>query len=263
MEKQISPKSYTVISSKRKNKLTKNEFRKEIRQQEGQFFFLNQLSLEEMKEKIAEIQSRGEKSKRALRILRTLKKKVEVVENSLNKKDPASDTGDSPKKQTTGKKLIEKILSQEESDSSDLSSLKKSPVEKLFFEDRTGNDAEDVDAISSPKKIKKNKQLFFDDKPTNSENKSTTPSPKKNKNSPAKQLFFEDKTSNDSESKPGILSPKKNQKLSKTPEKQLSVAGPSAVVPPMNLVTQTANKPVNPNEKRQRYVLFVGNLAYE
>lgn len=289
LEKQAVPKKIRVISTKRKSKhLSKNEFRKEIRQQEGQFFFLNQFSLEEMKEKIVEIQSRDEKSKRALRILRTLKKKVEAAETELKKIDAnKSDVNESLSGQNHNKVNTEsKLIVGNTVDTGDMKSAKKNKntnktTDELFcFDDNTSNTSVDESEPTSSKNTNKTpvKKLFFEDNPS----LSVKVSPKKNKSdqNPPKKLFFEDLPSNNDGVKIefGMKNSTENHKVDITLAKELffedKVANhsdnktiPESVVSPKNFEKKPATKKlenkIESQGKKQRYVLFVGNLAYE
>lgn len=251
---EIKSNHVKVISTKKKNKYaSKNEFRKEIRQQEGQFYTLNHLSVEEMKEKIAEIRSRDEISKRALRILRTLKKKVEVAE-LLDKTDTSVSSDDQ-------NQVNENI---------------KTPKKQLFFDKPIINDGEESKSGTKNKTRKTpKKQLFFD--PINDGNKidSAAITAKKNQ-TPAEPLFFEDKVGDhvDDESKSEKLSLEKNKTISQETfaednrvDSNNSENIAKAAVSPKKLGPQSANKidnnATNQFEKKQRYVLFVANLAYE
>lgn len=136
-----------------------------VRQEEGQFSSINKLTLEEMKQKIAEIESRGSLSKHALRKLRTLKKKVQVEEGSIDDIKIQKLKSDELELLNNNKETIasplkkKKIGSFEKSQNGKPNSPKSILTEQLFFEDQVCSTTNENQ--QEEEKIKKIEKEFY------------------------------------------------------------------------------------------------------
>lgn len=151
-----------------------------MRQEEGQFSSINKLSLEEMKQKITEIEDRESLSKNALRKLRSLKKKVEVEEGTADnvntqkrKHDKIDNHGkDKKNKKIKNEELVndtkkninspfkkekEGSLKKSKTDEYDLS--KSVTKELLFIDDRVGSNT--FENKQEKQQIKQTKKELF------------------------------------------------------------------------------------------------------
>ncbi|XP_014219922.1 nuclear localization sequence-binding protein [Copidosoma floridanum] len=264
-DKVISTKRKSRFEDKRDERLKK---RKLIRAEQGQFSSYNKLSVDEMKAKITDFQSREKLSKTALRKLRVLKKKLSVAEGTADKKEPEKRKSDvleesipkSKNKKLKKDKAIKKKQTKIEKDNEDHSVLSESAIS-------SNNDTNDKDVKVVESKNKKSKK-------NNNQGKTNISSKKSNQ---LKKVVPANGIENDEEKdekEDGEISddeneiPNENDKVDeirgKKKDENLKKVDKTNVCD--DTTPQVKKQNENRNEespKKRRYVLFVGNLTYD
>lgn len=320
-------KKVKVISSKRKDKFKQKrtesrEQRKVERQSVGQFSALNRLSLEEIKSKIAEIESRETLSNRAKRQLSKLRKIQKVEEGTIEDKPQVTHSqkhkGDFL--QTDGKEHKNKKFKNEQVKNKKEASgpfakgdNKKGKKEKqavrsvtkseLFIEDRVGDqflddsentdDYQNVSGGKKSKNIEKGKKQKFgkgkiqDEEESDSEMQTDDDELGELCIANGKEEDSDESDSDDLSDEQEIITSKTVLKKNKKAEKLIedeedesdsedagdkenevddvpAGVSPEKVKPAQESKKQQKNKANEADSPgKKRYVLFVGNMAYE